>query len=314
METELDRHISHFGIVTEAVKYITTGESYFDQKYFKKYSDRIGGLKGWQTQCVIKYLDEQLRFTQTDSREMYVKGVIKEFQDIENSLFCNWEHEVCVVNNDTRKANFEMFSRIAESDGICEVYLKKCLSLYYEFLVAFIELCKKFKIDLSKMLEEKGFIFAPDSSIAGEDEGNFLQFDINDTTNPLIFDSTLLINLHREFIDNDFLVPIDYNNFKNCFRKNPQLIEFKKGLSKTAICYIFGTIEHKNIGVKDFSQWMKNHIGQTNYRDKKSEFEKIATEASKKRNGFSLSAPQQKVLDLKLNIDNRIKLVLKNSI
>lgn len=137
-------------------------------------------------------------------------------------------------------------------------------------------------------------------------------FDSDNAKNNLIFDETLIMNLHRELNDNVFLVPIDYFSFKNCFRMKPQKIKFQEGITVATICYIFGKIEHLNVG-KNFTEWMKNHIGNNNYRSKKDEFIQSEKDAKEmKRNGFSLTIPQQRVIELKGNIDKRLKMILKD--
>lgn len=127
-------------------------------------------------------------------------------------------------------------------------------------------------------------------------------FDSNDNTNPLIFDMHLITGLHNNFRSFIFETP-DIDTFKNYFRKRPMKIEKREGITISELCYLFGKIESKQTGVKNFSDWMKNHIEGNNYGSKKNELIDLAKNAKEKRNGFSLTAPQQKALENKDKID-----------
>lgn len=127
-------------------------------------------------------------------------------------------------------------------------------------------------------------------------------FDSDDKTNPLIFDMVLITGLHNNFRSFIFETP-DIDTFKNYFRKRPMKIEKREGITISELCYLFGKIESKQTGVKNFSDWMKNHIEGNNYGSKKNELIDLAKNAKEKRNGFSLTAPQQKALENKDKID-----------
>lgn len=112
----------------------------------------------------------------------------------------------------------------------------------------------------------------------------------------------LITGLHNNFRSYIFETT-DIDTFKNYFRKNPMQIKKRDGVTISELCYLFGKIESKQTGVSNFAEWMKNHIGKNNYGNKKNEFIEMAGNARAKRNGFSLTAPQQKSLENKEKID-----------
>ena len=136
-------------------------------------------------------------------------------------------------------------------------------------------------------------------------------FDINDKTNPLIFNYQLIVDLHRDF-SNYLWNTIDIDNFKNCFRKIPKKLEFHKNITLPEICYFFGKIEYKETVVKPFSDWMVYHIGGNNYGKNKAEFNRIVKEAKDKRYNNSLTTPQQKAIENKQKIDTLFNRILSN--
>ena len=107
-------------------------------------------------------------------------------------------------------------------------------------------------------------------------------FDSDDKTNPLIFDMELITGLHNNFRSFIFETP-DIDTFKNYFRKRPMKIEKREGITISELCYLFGKIESKQTGVKNFSDWMKNHIEGNNYGSKKNELIDLAKNAKEKR-------------------------------
>lgn len=131
-------------------------------------------------------------------------------------------------------------------------------------------------------------------------------FDNNDKTNPLILEIETLQHLHREF--NGYLWwPIDYGEFINGFRLNAKKIERKDGISNSAFCYLMEKIEKKQTAISNFSDWMMFHIGGNNYGRLKNEFIDMAKNAKDKRRNFSLTVKQEKALEIKAEIDIRLK-------
>lgn len=130
-------------------------------------------------------------------------------------------------------------------------------------------------------------------------------FDSNDKTNPLIFDMQLIHDLHREF--NGYLWnTIDIDNFKDCFRKKPKKLVFNDNVTLPEVCYFFSKIEHTQTVVKSFSDWMIYHIDGNNYGKLKKKLTDEAVENSHdKRNGNSLTASQNKVIENKKKIDDK---------
>lgn len=133
-------------------------------------------------------------------------------------------------------------------------------------------------------------------------------FDSDDTTNPLIFEMDLITGLHNNFRSFIFETT-DIDTFKNYFRERPMPIKKRKGITISELCYLFGKIERNKKGVSNFAKWMKNHIEGNNYGSKKNELIDLAKNAKERRNGFPLTAPQQKALENKEKIDNKIKLM-----
>lgn len=133
-------------------------------------------------------------------------------------------------------------------------------------------------------------------------------FDSDDTTNPLIFDMDLITGLHNNFRTYIFETT-DIDTFKNYFRERPMPIKIRAGITISELCYLFGKIERKKRGVSNFAEWMKNHIEGNNYGVNKKKLIELAENAKEKRNGFSLTAPQEKALENKEKIDNKIKLM-----
>jgi len=136
-------------------------------------------------------------------------------------------------------------------------------------------------------------------------------FDTSDKTNPLIFDIDLITGIHNIF--RTFLFEtIDIDNFKNCFRVNPISIKKRNGITVSELSYFFSKIEHLQTGVSNFGEWMGYHI-KGNYGNKKNEFIRIETDAMEmKRNGFSLTTPQQKAIENKQKIDTLFNRILSN--
>ncbi len=132
-------------------------------------------------------------------------------------------------------------------------------------------------------------------------------FDCSDTTNPLVFDLKLIYDLHRDFTN--YLWNVTYiERFKNCFRETPEKLQFHENITWPEVCYFFSKIEPLQTVVSPFKKWIKFHIGNINYGKNKAEFDRIITEVKElKRNGFSLTVPQQKALANKEKIDNLFK-------
>ena len=129
-------------------------------------------------------------------------------------------------------------------------------------------------------------------------------FDSDDKTNPLIFDMELITGLHNNFRSFIFETP-DIDTFKNYFRKRPMKIEKREGITISELCYFFGKIESKQTAVKNFGEWMKNHIEGNNYGKNKAEFERIIKDINvKEKFDFSKTTPQQKALENKQKIDD----------
>ena len=107
-------------------------------------------------------------------------------------------------------------------------------------------------------------------------------FDNNDKTNPLIFEIGVLHHLHRDF--NSYLFsPVDFENFKNGFRVRSVNLQRMEGITNSAFCYFMGQIEKKQTGVSNFTEWMKFHIGNSNYGKLKKEFIDMAENAKDNR-------------------------------
>jgi hypothetical protein len=128
----------------------------------------------------------------------------------------------------------------------------------------------------------------------------------DDNTNPLIFDKDLITGLHNNFRTFIFETT-DIDDFENYFKQTPKKINYRQGITIAVLCYFFSKIEHLQTGVSTFSEWMKYHIGNNNYKTKKNEFIEMAKNAKLKRNGFSLTVPQKKALANKEKIDNLFK-------
>lgn len=131
----------------------------------------------------------------------------------------------------------------------------------------------------------------------------YSDFDSKDTTNPLIFDYKLIVDLHRDF--SEYLWnTIDIDNFKDYFRETPKKLEFHKNITIPEICYFFSKIEAKTTVVK-IPSWISAHIGGNNYGKNKNELIKIENDVKEmKRKGFSPTAPQQKAIENKQKIDD----------
>lgn len=98
--------------------------------------------------------------------------------------------------------------------------------------------------------------------------------------NPLIFDVEFLKRMHREF-DGVYWDPKDIRAFENCFRVVPtDKFTLKKGVTKTAFCYIFGKLDkHKNKNISSLGVWMNNYgITPKNFDKLKNQWEKNVTE------------------------------------
>jgi len=135
-------------------------------------------------------------------------------------------------------------------------------------------------------------------------------FDEDDATNPLIFDYQLIVDLHRDFVGYIFIT-VDINKFKSYFRLTPIKMELNEGITLPELCYFFGKIEHKQIGVSKFSDWMKNHIGGNSYGKNKQELDRIIIDVKvKNKKDFSLSVPQEKALENKEKIDKLLNPIL----
>lgn len=140
-------------------------------------------------------------------------------------------------------------------------------------------------------------------------ENPYPDFDSEDTTNPLIFDYQLIVDLHRDF-SNYLWNTIDIDNFKDCFRETPKKLEFHKNITIPEICYFFSKIEAKTTVVR-IPSWISAHIGRNNYGKNKNELVRIESDATElKRNGFSLTIPQQKAIENKQKIDNLFNRIL----
>jgi hypothetical protein len=129
------------------------------------------------------------------------------------------------------------------------------------------------------------------------------KIDTVDIKNPLIFDNQLLVDLHRDF-SNYLWNTIDFDSFKNYFRKEPKKIVFHENLTWPEICYFFSNIEHKTTVVK-FKKWVTFHIGGNNYSKNITEFIEMDEHIRKRltEKGFTPTAPQKKALENKQKID-----------
>jgi hypothetical protein len=137
-----------------------------------------------------------------------------------------------------------------------------------------------------------------------------MNFDTNDLSNPLIIETKLLYAIHREF--DGYLSPaIDIGTFKNYFRKKPFKMPIYDNVTIPEICYFFSKIEAKTTVVK-IPIWIETHIGGNNYGKNKKELEKIAESAKDKRDGFSLTIPQQKAIENKQKIDDLFNRIPSN--
>ena len=88
-------------------------------------------------------------------------------------------------------------------------------------------------------------------------------------------------------------------------------MELNEGITLPELCYFFGKIEHKQIGVSKFSDWMKNHIGGNSYGKNKQELDRIIIDVKvKNKKDFSLSVPQEKALENKEKIDKLLNPIL----
>lgn len=304
MENQLDSYISNFSLLPQVMKHLAYGKSRFSENDFANelLKDSVRGTTkgGMQTKRVIDYLNEIITNTPPQNFDKRVRDIVLKFKAVENNLFANWDSDdIYVINTYTTTLNFELFINKDNHKTIYDEYATNCLWLFGEFFIEFKKLCIEWNIDIGKIIKEIGFILIDSPKFIGE-------LDTSDLTNPLIFDIETLRHLHRDF--NDYLwQSIDFDDFKNCFRNSPKKIEIKKGITKSAFCYFMGRIEHKQTGVSSLHEWMHFHIGGSNYNKLKTEFTDMAKNASNDRYDFSLTAPQRKALEMKKEIDNRLK-------
>lgn len=140
----------------------------------------------------------------------------------------------------------------------------------------------------------------------------YSDFDSKDTTNPLIFDYQLIVDLHRDF-SNYLWNTIDIDNFKDYFRKIPKKLVRRENITIPEICYFFSKIEPEVTGERTFPDWMKYHIGGNSYGKNKNELAKIDSDAKElRKNGFPLTVPQLKAIENKQKIDNLFNRMLSN--
>jgi len=232
-----------------------------------------------------------------------VRDIVQKFKEIENTLFANWDSsDTWVINEDTTRQNFELFLKKDIKTTIYGVYVTNCLWLFGEFFIEFKKLCIEWSIDIGKIINEIGFILIDSPNYIGK-------LDTSDLTNPLTLDIKFLNDIHREF--DDFLWhTVDITTLKNWYRYSPEKIKIKEGITNSAFCYFMGGIAHKQNGISNTNEWMHFHIGGNNYNKLKKEFIDMAKDASNKRNNFSVTSPQRKALEMKEEIDSRLKRIL----
>jgi len=131
-------------------------------------------------------------------------------------------------------------------------------------------------------------------------------FDSDDKTNPLIFELKFINDLHREF-DGYLWETMDIDSFKNCFRIAPKKLIKKDGFSFNEFCYFLGCIEYKQIGVSSFPNWVTAYHVNGNFGKLKVYLKDMADSAKDLRDGFSLTIPQKKAIEIMEEIDNRFK-------
>ena len=133
----------------------------------------------------------------------------------------------------------------------------------------------------------------------------------DDITNPLIFPVELLNKVHAQF-DGLLSKSVDISVFKSYFRKIATEIVLEEGIAMSAFCYFISKIEVKSIGISNFTEWMTYHIGNNNYVRLKKVLIVMENDASEKRDGFSLTMPQLKALEIKKKIDDKFNLILSD--
>lgn len=154
MENQLERYLGYFGLIHDAIKFLSTGASHFEPSAFDMFSSNIK-TGSMLTKNAINYIDEQIRFTQVEYKNAYVEGIISQIKDIDMCLFANYNQEgKYIYTDDTKSLNLLLLPiRTTNPESPQEVYLANCISSIREFYVEFVSLCAKYKINIDKSLK-----------------------------------------------------------------------------------------------------------------------------------------------------------------